>query len=296
MNPLVRHRPHICTGRKPALPAHARRLSPLAHDCHRRGDDMPDLIPGTPRWFDVTAPDIAASAEFYTALFGWTARDLGLEAGHYTLLFQDDAQVAGIMSAENPDGTAEPAIWLPYFTVADTGASVAAAVDAGAGVLMPPTDVFGRLEFAVLADPDGAPYGVSRSITDPGTERWGQVGNPMWIDYAAARTPSEAMAHYAKALGWTYRNAGWETATENPYQALSTPATGEFGGVRRAAPGEPAPRWSLVVRVADADAVAARAVELGGTIVTEPADGPGPARTAVLADPAGAVFSIMFVG
>ncbi|AYF73872.1 hypothetical protein D7D52_08345 [Nocardia yunnanensis] len=255
-----------------------------------------DPIPGTPRWFDVTAPDIPAAAEFYTALFGWTATDLGPEAGHYTLLCQDGAQVAGIVSAESPDGSVKPALWLPYFTVADTQATVAAAVAAGGQVFVPPTDVSGRLEFAILTDPDGAPYGVARPFTDPGTERWAQVNNPMWVQYAAARTPADAMAHYAAVLGLTYGNAAWETATENPYQALSAPGAGEFGGAHRAAPGEPAPFWSLVVRVAGADAVAERAVELGGTIIEEPHDNPGPSRLAVLADPAGAAFAIMDVG
>ncbi|GAB2529988.1 VOC family protein [Nocardia heshunensis] len=255
-----------------------------------------DPIPGTPRWFDVSAPDIAATADFYTALFGWTATDLGPEAGHYTVLSQDDAQVAGIVSAENPDGTVKPAVWLPYFAVPDTKSTVTAAVEAGAQVFVPPTDVFGRLEFAILTDPDGAPYGVSQPFTDPGTERWAQVNNPTWVQYAAVRTPADAMAHYAEVLGLTYRNAAWETATENAYQALSAPGTGEFGGAHRAAPGEPAPFWSLVIRVADADAIAERAVTLGGKIVQEPHDNPGPSRLAVLADPAGAVFSIMYVG
>ena len=50
-------------------------------------------------------------------------------------------------------------------------------------------------------------------------------------------------------------------------------------------------RWSVDFWVGDADATAALAAELGGSVVVEPHDAP-PFRQAVLADPDGATFSI----
>ncbi|MFI1917624.1 VOC family protein [Nocardia sp. NPDC020380] len=255
-----------------------------------------DFIPGAPGWFDVTSPDIPATAEFYGALFGWTARDTGPDNDHYTLFLQDDALVAGIVTAATPDGGSKPAVWLPYFAVTDCKAAVATAVDAGAGVFIGPTNAGGAAEFAVLTDPDGAPYCVSQPLSNPGTERFRAVNNPCWVQYAAVRNPAEAMSHYAKVLGWHYENAAWETAAENPYQALTAGGGGgEFGGAALAAPGQPAPFWSVTFRVADTDATAARAAELGGTVVQEPQDMPGPSRLGVLADQAGAAFAIMSV-
>jgi uncharacterized protein len=56
-------------------------------------------------------------------------------------------------------------------------------------------------------------------------------------------------------------------------------------------PGVPeAPHWNVTFAVADADAVAARASELGGTVIVEPFDVP-PVRSAVLLDPGGARFT-----
>ncbi|WP_276313993.1 VOC family protein [Nocardia huaxiensis] len=257
---------------------------------------MPAFTPGAPCWFDVTAPDVPAAAEFYTGLFGWTAEDTGPETNHYTLLLQDGRRVAGLTAATAPDGTAKPALWLPYFSVADAAASTATAVDAGAGVFVGPTEVPG-LVFAILTDPDGAPYGITQLIEHPGTEDWGGIGNPCWVEYSAARTPSDAMTHYARVFGWHYTNAAWETATENPYQALSAaPGDREFGGVHRAAPGEPAPFWAMNIHVADVDETVERALSLGGKLLQEAVDLPGPSRLAVLADPAGAGFAVMSVG
>jgi uncharacterized protein len=55
-------------------------------------------------------------------------------------------------------------------------------------------------------------------------------------------------------------------------------------------PARPA-RWSVDFWVADADALAARAAELGGSVVVPPFDSI-PTRQAVLADPFGAAFSV----
>jgi predicted enzyme related to lactoylglutathione lyase len=52
------------------------------------------------------------------------------------------------------------------------------------------------------------------------------------------------------------------------------------------------PSWQLYVAVAGADAAAARARELGGTVLAPPFDVFDSGRAAVLQDPAGAVFAV----
>jgi predicted enzyme related to lactoylglutathione lyase len=52
-----------------------------------------------------------------------------------------------------------------------------------------------------------------------------------------------------------------------------------------------AAHWRADFWIADADAAAARATQLGGSVVAGPEDA-GPFREAVLADPAGATFSV----
>ncbi len=49
--------------------------------------------------------------------------------------------------------------------------------------------------------------------------------------------------------------------------------------------------WNVNLRVDDTDAIAAQAAELGGTVLAPPIDTPG-FRSAVLADPQGAAFSV----
>ena len=54
------------------------------------------------------------------------------------------------------------------------------------------------------------------------------------------------------------------------------------------------PLWAVNVGIADADAMAGQAVELGGGVVAGPFVSPG-FRNAVLRDPQGAVFAVSAV-
>ena len=51
--------------------------------------------------------------------------------------------------------------------------------------------------------------------------------------------------------------------------------------------------WSVYFMVEDADAAAARAAELGGTILVPPTDAPDTGRFVMIQDPQGAIFSAM---
>jgi predicted enzyme related to lactoylglutathione lyase len=82
--------------------------------------------------------------------------------------------------------------------------------------------------------------------------------------------------------------------------AVMAPITGEgFPGDGRAVPHplqvrameDVASHWSVNFWVPDADAVAAKAAELGGRVVVPPYDAPG-FRAAVVADPQGAVLTV----
>jgi predicted enzyme related to lactoylglutathione lyase len=119
-----------------------------------------------------------------------------------------------------------------------------------------------------------------------------QPGTFCWAGLATS-DPAAAAAFYTHLFGWQA-------------EALPAGEAGAYTIVRRAghdvaicyrqtaqarAAGAP-PHWTSYISVADADATAARAGQLGGAAVfREPFDVPG-ARVAAIADPAGAVVSL----
>src|SRR5258707_5526298 len=51
---------------------------------------------GMPCWIDLATPDVGAARDFYTELFGWSARPSPERDGGYTVLHRGDDPVAGI--------------------------------------------------------------------------------------------------------------------------------------------------------------------------------------------------------
>ena len=110
--------------------------------------------PGTFTWNELTTPDLAATRAFYTAVFGWGV-DPDAGADTATVFTVGGTMVWGAHVA----GEDEFPAWSIWFSVDDCDASAARAVELGASILMPPTDMdFGR--GAVVADPHGAVIGI----------------------------------------------------------------------------------------------------------------------------------------
>jgi predicted enzyme related to lactoylglutathione lyase len=116
-------------------------------------------------------------------------------------------------------------------------------------------------------------------------------GKFFWYDVMTT-DPAAARRFYASVVGWGAQDSGVGDAD---YTVLTVSGQGVAGLMpipedSRAA-GVP-PTWMGYIEADDVDAVAARIVELGGTVQKPPADVPGVIRFAVVADPQGAGFLI----
>jgi len=238
---------------------------------------------GVPSWIAGAHPQPAQAAAFYTELFGWQADPRG-EHLVCTLRGRD---VAGFVQGED-------AAWRTNVWVESTDETAERATAAGGSVVTAPFDLPGVGRTAVLADPAGAVFTVS----EPDPHRGAQVVNEpgAWAMSALATPDLEgAKAFYGAVFGWET-----ETFAAGDIEATLWRLPGFVGGepqqpvardvVAVAAPGD-APRWDVDLWVADPDAVAAKAAELGGSVVMPPTDTPM-GRRAILADPQGATFSI----
>lgn len=109
---------------------------------------------GTMAWPELLTGDPAAAERFYGEAFGWLLRD-GIE----WLTPAHDA-MAGLA----PGG--RTGRWRAAFQVADCTATVAAAADLGAEVVIAPTDM-GLGLIAELRDPWGTPFAVTAPAARP---------------------------------------------------------------------------------------------------------------------------------
>jgi predicted enzyme related to lactoylglutathione lyase len=258
-------------------------------------------IPGVPCWIGTGQPDPQAAVVFYGDLFGWESQDVGGDAPYYVARIRG-GDVAGI--AASPDGSAS---WDTYIWVDSADETAAKVRDAGGSVVAEPMDIGDAGRMAVLADPDGAVFRVWQAGEHKGARVVNEHGS-LNFNTLHTRDAARAEAFYGAVFGWRTLDIGsgtaWGLAGYGDHLEALTPGMRkgmqEMGApegfedvVAALAPladDGAAPHWSVTFAVDDADAVAARAAELGGTVLAPPADGPW-VRLAVIADPAGATFT-----
>lgn len=187
--------------------------------------------------------------------------------------------------------------WTTYVAVESADESAGRAGDEGGSVIAAPFDVLPAGRTAVLADPDGAAFCVWEAGERDGAQLVNEPG--AWsMSVLNSRDPQRAKAFYGALFGWTAETLvmGGEVTTSclpgyvggEPEQPVSREVVGTMMAADEGAP----PHWSADFWIADLDEATQKVPELGGKVVQEPYDVPEtPLRQAVLADPAGILFS-----
>jgi predicted enzyme related to lactoylglutathione lyase len=267
-------------------------------------------IAGVPCWVDTTQPDPEAALEFYGGLFGWEFEDVMPPESprRYYVARLSGGDVAAVASP--PEGGPDTAAWNTYVWVDDADVTTARVHAAGGSVLMEPAAVgaFGRM--AIYADPGGAAFRVWEANEHRGAAVVNEHGSVNFNDLNT-RDLDEAGAFYGAVFGWDViavgggfsawaldgygdfleaRNPGWLEGM----RAMGAPERFEdvvasVNPIPADQPDTP-PHWGLTFAVDDADAIAARATELGGRVLVPPFDAPW-VRLTIISDPAGATFT-----
>ena len=243
---------------------------------------------GTPCWVDVTSPDLDKTIEFYRGLFGWEAhQDPRPEAGGYTMFTLRGKYVA---AASPPQQEGVPPHWTTYIASDDVDETAAKIREAGGTVLAEPFDVFDAGRMTVAQDPTGPIFGVWQAGTHHGAQLANEPGAFQWNE-CETRDVETAAEFYKAVFG--YDVAEFDMGQEEPYRLFMLgenrvaglfKMTDEMEGVP--------PNWMSVFAVADCDAAATKAKELGGELLFGPMDIPV-GRFAVLQDSTGAVFQVV---
>jgi uncharacterized protein len=236
--------------------------------------------PGVPCWVDTWQSDGEAAATFYTQLFGWEAA-----RGEYAMFRLRGRDIAGLGAR-----AVEPTAWTTYVWVDDADATAQAAAEAGGSVVVEPFDSLDGGRIAIVADPAGAALGVWQLGEHRGAELVNEPG--AWaMSLLASPDVEGAKAFYGSVFGWETEGFGPATMFRLPGFVGGEPQQPVPRDVVAVMVGGESARWTPDFWVHDIDDTVRRAQELGGTVVAPPVD-TGVGRTAVLADTAGALFSV----
>lgn len=242
---------------------------------------------GTPCWIDIGTPDLDAAIEFYSALFGWEVEKGPEEMGHYSMARLDGKDVAGMADQQVPGMV----VWTTYLAVDDVDATTASAVAHGGSVVVEPMTVGDAGRMSLLADPGGAVVAFWQAIDHPGAGVTNVPGSVCWNELTT-RAVQESVEFYQDVLGITVAHTPSDDMDYHQFQIDGRDVGGLMPMVGDMWPAEIPNHWMVYFAVEDADATAARCVELGGQVPVPPTDIP-PGRFAVLNDPQGGHFSIL---
>lgn len=107
--------------------------------------------------FEIIGKDAIALQGFYAEVFGWKLGPPAPEMGNYSLFDNEGRGIGGGI------GEGEPRVTV-YIEVDDPQAYLDRAVQAGAKLLMPVTQIMENLSIGMFADPAGNTTGIMASI------------------------------------------------------------------------------------------------------------------------------------
>ena len=102
--------------------------------------------------------DTKAAKKFYSELFSsWKLEDMSMGDFDYTMVQVGEGTGGGMMKKPMPEA---PSMWLAYIQVDNLASSTAQAEKLGGKLIQPITEVPEMGSFSIIADPDGAVFGL----------------------------------------------------------------------------------------------------------------------------------------
>jgi predicted enzyme related to lactoylglutathione lyase len=120
--------------------------------------------PNSFAWAELNARGVDRAIPFYTTVFGWTTRTSPMGEGQpgYTEFLLGGESIAGAWEMNPAVPPDVPSYWQVYFAVDDVDEAYRRAIELGGTEMLGPSDFPGG-RFAIVADPEGAAFGLLRT-------------------------------------------------------------------------------------------------------------------------------------
>jgi uncharacterized protein len=232
-------------------------------------------------WHEQVSPDPKQAQDFYTRLFGWGTEVFKPGEVDYTMISSGGQGHGGFSKAMEG---APPPHWLSHVAVEKLEDTIEKVRAAGGKLAAGPFDMSEVGRIAIITDPQGAYL----SAYEPEGEGPVPEGVFVW-DELGTTDANAAQRFYEQVFDWTTSDLG---AEYGGYRIFNRGETG-IAGLMGLQDGSIPPHWQPYVAVDDPDRTAAKAIELGGSVVVQTMDVPEVGRVAVLRDPQGATLGII---
>lgn len=244
-------------------------------------------------WVNLGTTDPAAAKRFYGGLFGWQFNDIAGPGMTYTFCELKGQSVGGLFALPKElQSHGVPSHWIPFINVRNADEIATRAQQNGGKVVHGPVDVLDAGRTAQLVDPTGANVAIWQAKQQAGAAVVSETGTMCWHELMTPDIEA-AGSFYRAVFDWTSELV--DTSADSSYTIFKAGPTMIAGMMARPARlKDVPPNWLTYFGVTDCDATAAKARQLGGTVLQPPTDIPGIGRFAVCRDGQGAVFAVAF--
>jgi predicted enzyme related to lactoylglutathione lyase len=243
-------------------------------------------------WHDLMTTDQEKAIDFYTKVVGWTTQDWEGSPTRYPMwLTPDGAMIGGSVALQAEQvKSGVPQHWLGYIATPNVDETIAAATKLGGNALVPPLDIPTVGRSAVLADPQGAVFGIfTPEGKAPGHEGAANVGECSWHELYSSDYEA-GLSFYTQLFGWEKTNA-YDMGPMGTYQIFARNGQ-DLGGMMNKPDASMPSAWTYYFRVPDINEGAQRVTANGGKILNGPMEVPGGDMIVLASDPQGGMFAL----
>ena len=254
---------------------------------------MQKYRPGDFCWVELCTSDIDSAKAFYRGLFGWSHEDLPMTPeSAYTMLKIGGRNTAAMypLDAGQRERRVSPH-WTLYINSANVDETAQKIKDAGGTILTEPFDVFTAGRMLVARDPGGASFCVWQARDHIGSEIRNEDNTLCWPELAT-RDATQARGFYQTVFSYGTKISQAGGGIEYTEWQIDGESIGGMLEMNEQW-GDMEPHWMPYFQVADCDAVAQKAGELGGNLLHGPDDIPNVGRFALIQDGQGARFYVI---
>lgn len=231
-------------------------------------------------WRDLLTGEPELAKQFYGDLFGWDFES----TGRITLIKVDQRAIGSIMEMP-PTETRHATRWVASLGVVDIEKATQWTRLQGGKVHEGPRDMRDRGKVALVSDSLGAQIALVELGLEKSEQSLPAVMNDWLWDELWTRNTDKALEFYSGLYGFEPDEIApgyWILKSGNHWR----------GGIRELFDPALEQRWVPVIRVVDVQEMSAQAEALGGRIVLAADQGEAGDKTALIADPGGALFMV----
>lgn len=222
-------------------------------------------------------------ARFYGGVFGW---ELARVSGDFHVFRQNGQDIIGVRPSDHHR-------MVGFVTVDSADTMAARTKELGGSIVTPPANTPDVARTAVVADPEGAVFGLWEARGHGGAHVQDQIGAMWWIELMA-RDIVNARHFYTRLFGWDWRETKKYEVSERAYTVFTAGENAAGGAMEGHPDWGIEPQWFVFFQVASWEETTSRAKALGGEL-TFWRDVPHTGRLGLIQDPSCAMFDVMEV-